>query len=482
MLLRRKIQGTLAGFAFGTLLVGLVAGLALWYVRAGLPPDGASEQALRLLTRSLWLVGTVTVLVVGTAAVASGWLVRSFQASLGTLEDAVEQVQAGRLDAEVPVNRDDELGRLARSINRMTSTLSRTTVSRSYLHAVLDSMAEMLFVVNADGRIEHANRAALDTLNRPLSALKGTPLADVFDTDPLASTSPEPAPDAAPSDAAPSDAAPSDTAPSDVVPVERTLTPADGPERPVLVSRSRLRGTDATLGDAHVVCVAQDISARKEVEAQLRQSLEEKDVLLREIHHRVKNNLQVISSLLYVQAKTLEDPEVQQRFVESQERIRSMAAIHEQLYESDNLAEVDFAAYLDALLTRLFRSHQVNGVVRALDADPVPLAIDQAIPAGLIVNELVSNALEHAFRDEDGGTLAVRFHVTDGTGTLCVEDDGAGASLDAMETGSSLGLRLVRGLVRQLNGDLALDTDGGVSATVTFPLAPPSPLQSNASA
>ena len=477
MLLRRKIQGTLAGFAFGTLLVGLVAGLALWYVRAGLPPDGASEQALRLLTRSLWLVGTVTVLVVGTAAVASGWLVRSFQASLGTLEDAVEQVQAGRLDAEVPVNRDDELGRLARSINRMTSTLSRTTVSRSYLHAVLDSMAEMLFVVNADGRIEHANRAALDTLNRPLSALKGTPLADVFDTDPLAPTSPEPAPDAAPSDAALSDAAP-----SDVVPVERTLTPADGPERPVLVSRSRLRGTDATLGDAHVVCVAQDISARKEVEAKLRQSLEEKDVLLREIHHRVKNNLQVISSLLYVQAKTLEDPEVQQRFVESQERIRSMAAIHEQLYESDNLAEVDFAAYLDALLTRLFRSHQVNGVVRALDADPVPLAIDQAIPAGLIVNELVSNALEHAFRDEDGGTLAVRFHVTDGTGTLCVEDDGAGASLDAMETGSSLGLRLVRGLVRQLNGDLALDTDGGVSATVTFPLAPPSPLQSNASA
>jgi two-component sensor histidine kinase/HAMP domain-containing protein len=477
MLLRRKIQGTLAGFAFGTLLVGLVAGLALWYVRAGLPPEGASEQALRLLTRSLWLVGTVTVLVVGTAAVASGWLVRSFQASLGTLEDAVEQVQAGRLDAEVPVNRDDELGRLARSINRMTSTLSRTTVSRSYLHAVLDSMAEMLFVVNADGRIEHANRAALDTLNRPLSALKGTPLADVFDTDPLASTSPEPAPDAAPSDAAPSDAAP-----SDVVPVERTLTPADGPERPVLVSRSRLRGTDATLGDAHVVCVAQDISARKEVEAQLRQSLEEKDVLLREIHHRVKNNLQVISSLLYVQAKTLEDPEVQQRFVDSQERIRSMAAIHEQLYESDNLAEVDFAAYLDALLTRLFRSHQVNGVVRALDADPVPLAIDQAIPAGLIVNELVSNALEHAFRDEDGGTLAVRFHVTDGTGTLCVEDDGAGASLDAMETGSSLGLRLVRGLVRQLNGDLALDTDGGVSATVTFPLVPPSPLQSNASA
>jgi PAS domain S-box-containing protein len=450
MLLRRKIELVVSGLALGALVAGFVAGLVLWYAWAGVAPsvDAASSVPL-LLQRGLWIVGGVTALTLAGAAAGGWWLLRSLQHSVSVLQDAVEQVQTGRLDANIEVDAQDELGRVARSLNRMTTTLSQHTVSRSYLHAVLDSMAELLFVVDADGRIQRANQAAAETLDRSPDDLRGTPLAQHFDTDPLTAHGS------------------ANGAPT----VECTLSAPDGDARPVLVSRSRLQG--GAPGDGEIVCVAQDISERKAIEDQLRQSLDEKEVLLREIHHRVKNNLQVISSLLHVQAQDVDDPDVRQRFVESQERIRSMAAIHEQLYQSDNLAQVDFKAYLDELLDHLFRSHHTRGITPSLDADAVPLPIDQAIPAGLIVNELVSNALEHAFSDDQTGSLSVHFHVEADTGTLVVADDGSGANVEVLEAGSSLGLRLVRGLVRQLDGTLSLDTDGGLAVTITFPVNSP---------
>ncbi len=450
MLLRRKIELVVSGLSFGVLTAGFVAGLVLWYARAGVIPavDAASTVPL-LLQRGLWIVGGVTGLALAGAAAGGWWLLRSFRRSVSVLQDAVEQVQTGRLDADLEVGTRDELGRVARSLNRMTTTLSRHTVSRSYLHAVLDSMAELLFVVDADGRIQRANQAAAEMLDRSPDDLRGTPLAQHFDTDPLSASGS------------------ANGAPT----VECTVSPPDGEARPVLVSRSRLQG--GAPGDGEIVCVAQDISERKAIEDQLRQSLDEKEVLLREIHHRVKNNLQVISSLLHVQARDVEDADVRQRFEESQERIRSMAAIHEQLYQSDNLAQVDFKAYLEELLDHLFRSHRTRGIASSLDADAVPLPIDQAIPAGLIVNELVSNALEHAFSDDQTGSLSVQFHVEDGVGTLVVADDGGGANVEVLETGSSLGFRLVRGLVRQLDGTLSLDTDEGLAVTITFPVNPP---------
>jgi two-component sensor histidine kinase len=216
--------------------------------------------------------------------------------------------------------------------------------------------------------------------------------------------------------------------------------------------------------------VAQDISARKEMEDQLRRSLQEKEVLLRELHHRVKNNLQVISSLLHAQAQSVADPAVQERFRESQDRIRSMASIHEQLYQSDNLARVDFDAYLETLTDELFRSHRTGRVTCSLDVVDQALPIDQAIPAGLIVNELVSNALEHAFPRGQDGTVHVQFRVADGEATLVVADDGDGA--EALDAEDSLGVRLVRGLTRQLRGTLSTDIDDGVTVAVTFPLDP----------
>lgn len=443
MRLRRKIQLAVSGLALGAVATGGVSGLTLWYVRTGAGPllqkiPGAAS----LVTRSLWLVGGMVGIVLLTALLAGKWLVGSVQRSLGVLREAVEQVQAGHLDTQVQVDTDDEFGRLAQSLNRMTTTLDRRTVSRSYLHAVLDSMAELLFVVDGDGRIRHANRAAAAAIGCSPDALRESSLADHFDADPLTS--------------------------SNEGSFESTLSPPDGTSFPVLVSCSSLEGANAA--DGAIVCVAQDISDRKEMEEKLRRSLEEKEVLLREVHHRVKNNLQVVSSLLHAQARDVNDADVRERFEESQDRIRSMATIHEQLYQSDNLARVAFDEYLETLTDELFRSYRTHAVTRALEANAQPLPIDQAIPAGLIVNELVSNALEHAFPDGQGGTVTIGFHADTEEATLTIADNGAGT--DALESDASLGLRLVRGLTRQLRGTLSIDTEDGVRARTTFPIHP----------
>ncbi len=443
MFLRRKILVAVSGLALGAVTVGGVAGLTLWYVQAAIGPLLAdAPTAATLLRRSLWLVvGTMGIVVVG-AVVVGRWVLSSLQRSLNTLREAIEQVRTGRLDAQVSVDTEDELGQLAQSLNRMTTTLSQHTVSRDYLHAVLDSMAELLFVVDDDGRIRHANEAATKALGRPARKLRGTRLAPHFDADPLATDSDGP--------------------------VERTLTPDDGPSCPVLVSRATLKGAAASEGA--LVCVAQDISERKAAEEKLRRSLDEKEVLLREIHHRVKNNLQVISSLLHAQARDVDDPSVQARFEETRERIRSMATIHEQLYQSDDLARIEFDTYLKTLLKELFRSHRTARIERSLEADAQALSIDQAIPAGLIVNELVSNALEHAFPGEQGGMVSVVYRVEAEEATLVVADDGCSA--EALDSEGSLGLRLVRGLTRQLRGTLSTDLEAGVRVTVTFPVNP----------
>jgi PAS domain S-box-containing protein len=442
MLLRRKLLFVVLGLLLGVVLTGGVAGLVLQYVRAGVGPLlRDAPTAAMLVDRSFWLVVGVTLVTVVGGGGAGWWLLNSLDRSLRTLKTAVEQVQAGRLNAEVEIETDDELGLLAQSLNRMTTTLSQRTVSRTYLQAVLDSMAELLFVVGTDGRIRRANQAAADALGQSASNLRGIHLADHFTPDPLQQR--------------------------EESPNEHTLTPADGPDRAVLVSRSFLEGADATQGT--LVCVAQDISERKAVEEKLRRSLEEKEVLLREIHHRVKNNLQVISSLLAAQARSVDAPEVKQRFAETKDRVRSMAAIHEHLYQSDDLARVAFNEYLEVLLDELFRSHRTDHIDRALETDAQPLPVDQAIPAGLIVNELVSNALEHAFPDDHGGTVSVTYRAKGEEATVIVADDGPGAP--DLESEGTLGLRLVRGLTRQLRGTVSTQTEDGVRVTVTFPIS-----------
>ena len=215
-----------------------------------------------------------------------------------------------------------------------------------------------------------------------------------------------------------------------------------------------------------------DITDRKRAENQIRASLEEKEVLLKEIHHRVKNNLQVISSLLKLQAGYIKDDRILEVFKESQNRVRAMALIHEKLYQSEDLAKSNFAEYIHSLATDLFRSYSVHSrmVKLNLNVKDVRLIIDTAIPCGLIINELISNSLKYAFSAGQTGEINIHFFSeTEDCYTLIVQDNGSGFPIDLdFRNTKSLGLQLVCSLTKQLHGTIDLERDRGVAFKITF--------------
>jgi PAS domain S-box-containing protein len=211
---------------------------------------------------------------------------------------------------------------------------------------------------------------------------------------------------------------------------------------------------------------------RKRAEAQIKAQLQEKDVLLKEVHHRVKNNMQVISSLLNLQSRRIKDPSVFEMFKESQRRIRSMALIHERLYQSSDLSRIEFSEYISNLATHLFHSYQVDAhrIQLKLETEKVHLNINTAIPCGLIVNELVSNALKHAFPDGRNGQLEIGLQQVPGDGyVLQVIDDGVGfpEGLDFRKT-ETLGMQIISTLVEQIDGRLELNREKGSAFRLEF--------------
>jgi two-component sensor histidine kinase len=219
----------------------------------------------------------------------------------------------------------------------------------------------------------------------------------------------------------------------------------------------------------------EDITDRKIAEKRIEASLQEKDILLKEIHHRVKNNLQIVSSLLKFQAKYTDDERVIAEFRESQNRIRSMALIHEKLYQSQDLARINFAEYIRSLAKHLFHSHNAykRGVALHLEVDNVSLDIDAGIPCGLIINELVSNVLEHAFPTRTINQ-SPRIYIGLKAGdtpklVLTVGDNGIGLppGFDIYNS-ESLGLQLVTMLVEQIEGDIIFEVCEGTKFEITF--------------
>lgn len=234
----------------------------------------------------------------------------------------------------------------------------------------------------------------------------------------------------------------------------------------------RVRERTAELANANAALKV-EIAVRRQAEGKVRESLQEKEVLLKEIHHRVKNNLQVVSSLLRLQAAGIKDEATAALFYESQTRVRSMALIHEELYQAGNLARVDFASYLRRLLPDLARSYRADAsenVELKIEAADVSLPVDRAIPCGLIVNELMTNALKHGFPNGRPGSIQVRLAAQNQQTTLAVRDDGAGfpQEMDFRQS-RSLGLQLVCTLANQLGGTISLARDNGTEFVITFP-------------
>ena len=211
---------------------------------------------------------------------------------------------------------------------------------------------------------------------------------------------------------------------------------------------------------------------RRLAEEYLKKSLEEKDILLREVHHRVKNNMQIISSILRMQSRNIEDPKLKDVLQESQNRIHSMALIHENLYNNKSLADIKFSSYIKSLsgnIARTYASQQAN-VVFDYQIEDAYLPMDIAIPCGLIINELISNSFKYAFIDKSNGIIRIHFKIVEeGVFQLIVSDDGAGipAEIDITKT-KSLGMKILHKLVQQIEGELHSDFSNGTKFTIIF--------------
>lgn len=225
-----------------------------------------------------------------------------------------------------------------------------------------------------------------------------------------------------------------------------------------------------------ISAIYRDITERKRTEEQLQVSLKEKEVLLKEIHHRVKNNLQIVYSLLNLQRRRLKDQLAANALLESQSRIESIALIHEKLYQSEDLAHISLAEYIPSLVANLFGAYKVNhGQISLItEIEPIFLDIDQAIRCGLIINELLSNALKYAFvaTAQTNPHIYIRLftRLKESTITLIIGDNGVGIAsyVDFSQT-ETLGLQLVQGFVGQLKGTLQVCSNGGTEFQIVFP-------------
>ena len=237
-----------------------------------------------------------------------------------------------------------------------------------------------------------------------------------------------------------------------------------------ILTRGKVVDRDALGRALRMVGAHSDITSRRIAEDALKASLKEKEILLKEIHHRVKNNLQIMSSLLNLQSEHLDDPKALDIFKMSMDRVRTMALIHDKLYRSEDLSHIYFPGYVNDLAAHLFETYSLGkGIGLTLDIQPVSFDIDTAIPLGLIINELISNSLKHGFPGEDEGAISMHLSVNGVRAELIVSDTGVGfpEDLDFMDT-PSMGMQLVVTLVEQLEGAIELNRTKGTEFRITF--------------
>jgi len=416
--------------------------------------DDLGDQLRGVLDRTATTtrIALVTSLVAVIVASVLGFFVwRSIDLPIQALRDAARALGAGRLDTRLHLDSHREFGELAEAFNRMASELSSTTVSMESLASVFDSMAAALIVFDPEGRIVNVNRATCDLVGRTRAELIG----QTFDVLCRFSAGERIGPNV------PARASGASLS------VEKVFVRKDGSEFPVSFSGAELRSSDGPL--TGYVCVALDLTEQKRIQEQLRESLSEKELLLREVHHRVKNNMQVISSLLAMQT-TGGDEAVTRKLEESQNRIRSIALIHEQLYRSTELEQIDARAYLETLASQLVQSFGVEGIALEVEVEALTLDIDQSMACGLIVNELVTNAVKYAFPGGRRGTIRVTLREgPEGERQLEVKDDGRGLDGPLPTNSRSLGMSLIATLARQLRGRHEIDGTHGTRVRVTFP-------------
>ncbi len=251
--------------------------------------------------------------------------------------------------------------------------------------------------------------------------------------------------------------------------VEFRIKRPDGDIRTISARATLLKENES--GVIGIIGIATDISIRAKFKEHLKASLVEKEVMLKEIYHRVKNNLQVVSSLLNLQANQIENPETKKIFMTSSSRVKAMSLVHELLYQSDNLAQIDMRKYAHSLLKHLsdlyhIDSHRVKAII---DSDHILLSIEDAIPCGLIINELISNVFKHGFSSGKSDEITISIKQSEDKIVLKVHNNGASLpqDFDLLNT-KTLGMQLINSLTKQLGGTIKSDSSNGTTFTLSF--------------
>lgn len=411
--------------------------------------DAEIDQLNDELTASSRKLAIATVAAFLLSILLAYLLYRSIARPLQNLSIAAKHIGAGNLDERIDVNSRDEVGQLGEEFNKMAENLGKTTVSKDFMDDIIESMADALIVTDEENKIQRINSAAGEMLHYNDSELTGKPLSTVLlkeDADDLANKSSD----------------------YEFKNYETHFLTKEQETVPVAVSRAIIHGSGNEIKGA--VCVAADITRRREAEQQINRSLKEKEILLAEIHHRVKNNLAVISSLLQMQMWETESDAAQMALRDSQLRVQSIALVHKKLYQSDNFSRIQFEQYIPDLVQAIQENYEASeGIGIETSLHQVVLNINQAIPCALLLNELIINSIKETTDKGRKETLGVELWNKDGQVNLKIAETGNGRLEDFDFTrNDSFEMKIINTLVGQLEGSLQLNPDGKSGILIQF--------------
>ncbi len=374
---------------------------------------------------------TITSILVFISIAIALFLYNSIANPLKKLSVGTQNLGEGNLDERVELSNNDEIGALADSFNTMASNLRKRTLARDYLDNIIESIHGALIVSDELGNIVGLNKAAEQLLGYEKAELNNEPLFTLFEGEHANYQMSTPK------------ARFHKT-------VEMNLVDKKSSKIPVLLSESNLMNSkDEFVGK---VVVATDITERKEANERIKESLKEKEVLLAEIHHRVKNNLAVISGILQLQSRDSDFKEVEEALAESQTRIKSISLVHEMLYQSETLANINYDEYVLDLILSISKLPIAadNKIKITAEAETLLLDLNIAVPCSLLLNEIVVDRLKNSFNESEEGEIHVIIRNLGSNAELTVEHNGdSDSSTNPKET---LGYTLIKTLINQLHG------------------------------
>jgi PAS domain S-box-containing protein len=402
------------------------------------------------LNSQLDRVGYILVIATGIALVVAIvlalFIYRSIANPISKIAVAAQSVGQGNLQNRINYNSNDELGQLSSTFDRMAENLSKITVSRDYVDSIIEAMADLLVVTDRDFQIIRINSAVSDILGFTEEELLEESIDTLFNEMPKNIFTKQ-------------NTDSNRTYTGELIGIDNNIIP-------VSISRGKINGKDEAAEG--YVFVASDISAEKEAQKKIKQSLKDKEVLLAEVHDRVKNNLAVITGMLQMQIWEAENDLVVSALQESRLRVQSIALVHEKLYQSDSLSVIEFDKYARDLIETIHSTYSStkSDVEITTDLDKIVLNINQAIPCSLLINELVVNSLKHAFDDGQQGKIEVLLKAVDKQVNLTVKDNGRGFSGE--ENIESLGVTLIKTLAKQLEGTVSFKNEDSAKISVLF--------------